>query len=423
MSFVGGAATAIEPALRVTVVHANDLVSVSAVGVVGAPVIAATQRAAAAAGAGASLGRGFSIGMTAVRRAGGIVQVAGDGNGLWQFPMSVTALPVDVVAIVMGSPVAAVLGQGRVVMSLQTATRRGALAGDVIDLVAADGSIVSFTIGLIADDAAVGGTEIVMSPEQADLLGKAMITSVLVYGGFNRDALDAALLGEGLIDNQDFDGARVRVRRSWWPRDPDSTIGLAATKVALGEFAYQLSASGVVIDPQWTADHIVYVRFSDVGVRSHCNVAIVADLQAALTEVAVSGLAGGIDLANTNSYGGCFYPRFNRVTGNLGFLSRHSWGQPIDMNTLTNAQGHVPKMDCGIVRIFRKHGFAWGGNFTSSDGMHFEWVGEPRNELQYPSKYCPNLPGGATASMVVPPTQRATMFADDGWAVSQDAEG
>jgi D-alanyl-D-alanine carboxypeptidase len=71
----------------------------------------------------------------------------------------------------------------------------------------------------------------------------------------------------------------------------------------------------------------------------------------------------------------------------------------IDMNTLSNCQGCVPRMDCRVVRIFRKHGFAWGGNFRRPDGMHFEWVGQRRDQIAYPSTYCPNVvTAGATQS-------------------------
>ena len=47
------------------------------------------------------------------------------------------------------------------------------------------------------------------------------------------------------------------------------------------------------------------------------------------------------------------------------------------------------------MQIFRKHGFSWGGNYLTPDGMHFEWVGERRDNLAYPSRFCPNVAMGA----------------------------
>jgi hypothetical protein len=72
----------------------------------------------------------------------------------------------------------------------------------------------------------------------------------------------------------------------------------------------------------------------------------------------------------------------------------------IDMNTVENAEGSPPTMNCDVVRIFRKWGFAWGGNFLQGDGMHFEYVGQRRDQLPYPSRYCPNIVNTVTPSSV-----------------------
>ena len=133
--------------------------------------------------------------------------------------------------------------------------------------------------------------------------------------------------------------------------------------------------------------------FDDIGIKAACNVNVRVAIQGALSEVRRQGLSRYVDVGNTNAYGGCFYPRYNRLAGKLGYLSRHSWGMALDMNTSVNGQGVVPRMDCRIVRIFRHWGFAWGGNFTPSDGMHFEYVGERRDNLVFPSRYCPNIVG------------------------------
>ncbi|CAB4898639.1 unannotated protein [freshwater metagenome] len=395
---------------------ATDVVSVYQTSVLSLDVYSRATAAAAIGGGAWAASRGASVPMDRVRRGDVVVQQP-DITG-YHFPMGITVLATEAIAALMGRNVAAVVAGGQVVMGSTTAALRGARVGDTIDLESASGATVTFTIGMIAADGLIGGTELLLSPAEGDMLGGVAITSIVVWGFPTRAGIDAALAGQGLDPRRD-----TRIRRSWDAFDPDLTLSMSQTKQLLGEFAYRVRSNGIEADvtPAWEAAYIPSVReLYPTGIRARCNNTVQADLRAALQEVVDSGLAGSIDVSNANSAGGCYYPRFNRTTGNLGYLSRHSWGMPLDTNTSTNAQGAVPQMNCEVVRIFRKHNYAWGGNFLTPDGMHFEWVGERRDQYQYPSRYCPNLPtvlsvtaapGDPTAAR----TGRATLFQHDGW--------
>ena len=395
----------------------GDLVSIYNFGPLQPGIVDAAISSAVDAGGWGVVGRGFGIGLVQVTRGGVVVHQAPGPLGSWYFPTSVTALPLDSIGASLGREVSKFISAGTVVMGATSASLSGAQAGDILDFASADGSIVQFIVGRVAPDAEVGGTEIVMSTAQADLLGATIPTSVLIYGQFDRTALDAALAARGLSTDP-----KIRVRRSWDPIDPDGTIGLAKTKKLLGELAYSVTASGaMLVDSAWQAAHIPGRESYPTGIRAACNNSIKADLAAALQAVVDAGLVGSIDVNNANTFGGCFGPRFTRIVGTqLGTLSRHTWGQALDTNTVSNCQGCVPQMDCRVVRIFRAHNFAWGGNFIIPDGMHFEWVGEPRNTYQYPSRYCPNVPGGGIQSFALTRDSRGVMFADDGWALAGD---
>jgi hypothetical protein len=403
---------------------AVDAVSVFNTGELTATVRDQALAAAADAGAPAAIGSGFSAGLIAVRR-GGAAVFASRGPG-WAFPMSITALPLDVIGETMGRSTSGVIAQGQVVMSQLSAQLHGVAAGDVLEMRSSGGGVIGFVVGAILPDTQVGSTEIVMTMEQAGLLfdGAALPTRVLIYGVPDRGALDFALASRGVTSN-----SKARIRRTWDAPDPDSTLSVVQTKQRLGffdiDYANLTLAGWTSMSPEWVAANLPARRTYPTGIRALCHNAIHTDLTNALQEVVNAGLGGGIDAGNANAYGGCAtgQARFSRITGNLGSVSRHSWGQALDTNTVTNCQGCVPQMDCRIVRIFRKHNFAWGGNFLTPDGMHFEWVGERRDGLQYPSRYCPNVgvtgtAGGPNARAVpaAPPTGLGTLFADDGWA-------
>lgn len=365
--------------------------------------------AARAAGGAAAVGRSASVGMTEVRRGGGLVQVPPAG---FAYPMGATVLPVDFVGRTMGRSVSGLLSAGDVVMGAMTAGLRGALAGDTITLTAGSGTPTVFTIAAVLADATIGGAELLMSPDGADRLGITDPSRVVIWNFASRASIDAALASQGLVNTS------VRIRRSWDPFDPDSTLGMAETKVALGEFAYRVDSTGsVTLDSEWMSRYITYGGISGLQLQTGCHATTRIALGNAMSEVVAAGLSGTINYQDANRAGGCFLARFNRLTPDsaLGFLSRHSWGMAVDTNTVGSCQGCAPPdMDCRTVRIFRKHGFAWGGNFLTPDGMHFEWVGEPRDQFAYPSRFCPNEPSAASAALTDAETQRATLFATDG---------
>lgn len=413
LATIGGAAAVIAPAAYIT--SLGDAVSVYQTGELTDAVRGAAASAATDVGAASAPGRGFSTGLTALRRGPTVIQQS-SGPG-WAFPMSISALPLEALGGVFGRSVAAPISQGLIIIGQTSAGIRGAAVGDQVDLTSAGGGTVTFTIGMVAADGAIGGTELLMSSQQASMLGANFETRVVIYGHFDRAALQTSFANRGLSGN-----SKVRIRQSWDAPDPDSTLSMSQTKLLMGEFqmdyAHLTTLGWTAVDSLWRNAYLPAAREDyPAGIRAMCNKTMKADLRAALQEVVDSGLGGGIDSANSNTDGGCSpgQARLARITQSLGSVSRHSWGQPIDMNTTANCQGCVPVMDCRIVRIFRKHNFAWGGNFLTPDGMHFEWVGEERDQLQYPSKYCANLPTvQATTSGAPPPTGRGTLLSDDG---------
>jgi hypothetical protein len=347
--------------------------------------------------------------------------------------MATTALPLSAVASMWGRDMSSVLAGGQVVMSQTSASLRGAQVGDVLLFVGYLGAIVPVGIGRIVPDATIGGTEILMSTDTATAIGQNTEARVLIFGQFDRAELDAELAVRGLLGNP-----KIGVFHSWDPPSPDNTLSLEDTKKLMGEFDFfwpgLATSEWTSINANWIAQYVPTVDAYAHGIVARCNVVMKADLAAALSEVdntypGLFNIRTGIDVGNTNRYGGCSNNGEARFARNTTNISRHSWGQPIDMSTVANAQGGVPVMDCRIVRIFRAHNFAWGGNFLRPDGMHFEWVGTPRNAIQYPSRYCPNTPSGLPEGLVAGPTASrpalvgtaaptglGTLFATDGLA-------
>jgi hypothetical protein len=415
---ITGAATATAPADRTAPV-ATNVVSIFNSGPLRAAVANQAISAARQSGASLAFGRSASVGMIGLYRGATPVQLPQAG---FAYPMGITGLPPEAVGATMGRDVSALLAPDAVVMGETSAGLRGAAVGDSMQLVAASGAIVSVRISGVLPDARVGGAELLMSNAAADRLGVTELRRALLWNPSSRAAMDAALSNNSLVSTT------VRIRRSWDPPDPDDTIGMARTKALLGEFAYRVNANGSVSqDDAWVAASLPAGRVllnDSIPIRARCHNVIEPALRQALAEVAARGLGATIDVANANTYGGCHLARFNRLTpdSTVGFLSRHSWGMAFDTNTVGSCQGCAPPDfatrpgGCTTVQIFRKHGFAWGGNFLTPDGMHFEYVGERRDLLPYPSRWCQN--SGAVA-LTGEQAGIDTFFAGDGLTVGE----
>jgi hypothetical protein len=142
----------------------------------------------------------------------------------------------------------------------------------------------------------------------------------------------------------------------------------ASVTDAVGTFSYTPHADGRVSpDPDWVRG---YIRTESVPILGTvtCNKGMLPQLRAALTEVVQRGLGGTI---HRSMFGGCYYPRYIGYDPAKG-LSLHTWGIAVDLNVAENQRGTVGLMNRQVVAIFKKWGFAWGGDWGYTDPMHFE---------------------------------------------------
>ena len=149
-----------------------------------------------------------------------------------------------------------------------------------------------------------------------------------------------------------------------------ATAVLSGTSVsqAVGTFSYTPHPDGTVTpDVRWVHE---YVRREDMPIIGAVtgNKGMLPQLRAALEEVVARGLA---DQIHPGEYGGCYVPRFIANDPGKG-LSLHSWGIAVDLNVPGNQRGTAGEMDRRVVAIFKRWGFAWGGDWNYTDPMHFE---------------------------------------------------
>ena len=135
----------------------------------------------------------------------------------------------------------------------------------------------------------------------------------------------------------------------------------------------------VIVGGDWIFDNITQIEppfpLRDGHGRAikliPCHAAIADQLEAVLVELRDAGLTHLI-----NSFDGCWVTR--HMSWNPGrALSHHSWGIAVDVNARRFPYGSRDKQDSRLIAAFRRHGFEWGGAWSTPDPMHFEVVALP----------------------------------------------
>ena len=305
----------------------------------------------------------------------------------WRIALATMVVEDGFIRAVGGADMAAAMAPGFVLMGESAASVRKAKVGDVLVMRDQKFGPHMVTIGGIVADAFVDWGDILMSPTTASVFGEMKIANVSIVNIPSSQQVIAGLKAQRIVMGDTF-----RVRTSWDNANPDKQLGTGVTKALMGEFAFRPTTGGsIVVSPSFLAKNIVWRHtYKDIPLFNNCHRKVIPAIQGALTEIKEAGLAKFIDVQNSNSAGGCFVGRYNRLAKMFGSPSRHAWGMALDINTNTNQQGTTPRLNCDVVRIFRKWGFAWGGGFYPADGMHFEYVGEPRDEVGFRSRFCSN---------------------------------
>ncbi|MGQ0678444.1 MAG: M15 family metallopeptidase [Actinomycetota bacterium] len=224
----------------------------------------------------------------------------------------------------------------------------------------------------VVDDNLIASHEAIISYSTAGALGIVDPKYLLIAPaeGTSQKQIEAAL--EPLVPP----GQRLGMRTSNEApilRPGGTVLSQAQMKAVFGEFAARPArGAAITIDPDWVGANTENVRIPLLGL-TRCHRKIVPAVQSAFQEISSAGLE---TLVETNQFGGCFAPRRLSADPHSG-LSRHAWGAAFDFNVPGNLLGEPPTMDRRLVEILKRWGFAWGGDWMTPDGMHFEYLQEP----------------------------------------------
>jgi hypothetical protein len=242
-------------------------------------------------------------------------------------------------------------------------------------------------IGVVADEL-VSGAELAVHLDDADALGLDTRESLLVRhrddgerpdgttaGARMTEDLEALWLAVGRTE-EEVEDAELRVRSLGAESGPRLILGAIEVKERFGEFAYRPTPNvrEVDIERAWIEENLRTVRLPVIG-AVYCHRHILDDLAAAVDDLVAAGYS---EWLSPRRYAGCWYPR--RIMTGRAALSRHSWGIAIDLNVDMAAPGLGAEPPDELIAIMGRHGFRWGGDFTTPDNHHWEWLGSAATE-------------------------------------------
>jgi len=99
--------------------------------------------------------------------------------------------------------------------------------------------------------------------------------------------------------------------------------------------------------------------------RCRVNVAIADEVECVFRDLEHDGA-----WAKLTTYDGGYVFRLQRGGSKL---SMHGYGAALDFDAKWNRLGMEPSMPKEVVRVFRRRGWTWGGQWKRPDGMHMQF--------------------------------------------------
>ena len=206
----------------------------------------------------------------------------------------------------------------------------------------------------------------VVNPTWVETLGMVADNALLVRTGKSAPQQVAKKLEKLFGDAASVTLVDKATRIGLQPGAQQIAVVTGTVADAVGVYRYTVLGGGSIApDPAWVQEHITTEVVPLLGSVT-CNKVVFPQLKEVLREIHDRGLD---DKIHPEQFAGCYNARF--IAGS-STLSNHAFGLALDINAVENQRGTVGLIDRGVVQIFQKWGFTWGGDWGYTDPMHFE---------------------------------------------------